>query len=75
MARELTRGEAAVAFDGLCVGVNRFYITAGEHGVRIAFAEYDALSEKQRFAAAVLMTPELAKELGDVLTVMFAQAH
>lgn len=57
----------AVAFAGPAIGANRFFITAGPYGVRIAFAEEAPETKENRFVSAVLLTPPDAAELARVL--------
>jgi hypothetical protein len=65
--RTLTDGEMALAYSGPAVAVNRFFLIAGPHGVRLALAEEAADKKSTRFCAAVVLSPEDAMSLARLL--------
>lgn len=55
--REVTGEELSVAFAGPAPGANRFFITLGKPGLRIAFAEQPSGSDVCYFRSAVTLHP------------------
>jgi hypothetical protein len=59
--------ELGIAYSGPATLVNRFYVTIGEHGVRIAFAERTADGRFLHFRSAVVLSFTDAIQLKAVL--------
>ena len=65
--RLVTEQENRISFSGPAPGANRFYITIGQPGVRIAFCEAIPDTEDVAFRAAVTLHPLDAIQLHKVL--------
>jgi hypothetical protein len=70
--REPTPDEMAVAFSGPAPAANRFFVTIGHPGVRIAFAEEEPGSGRVHFRSAVSLHPVDAIGLRKLLQLMLA---
>lgn len=64
--------ELARAFEGSAPGANRFIITVGQPGVRIAFLERVPGSSDSRFRTAVTLHPVDAIDLERLLSEMLS---
>ncbi len=70
--QEVTQDELAAAFAGPAPGANKFYITIGQPGVRIAFCELIPNTMTPLLRAAVTLHPADAIQLHKVLAEMLA---
>ena len=68
--RAISRDELAEAFRGSAPGANRFIITIGSPGVRLAFLEQNPATGSSHFRSAVILHPSDAIELKAVLSQM-----
>jgi hypothetical protein len=68
--REASDAELDVAYSGPAPAANRMLVTLGNSGVRIAFAEQQAKSDKLHFRSAVVLHPIDAIKLYRILKDM-----
>lgn len=66
----VSEAEMRVAFSGPAPGANKFYVSLGSPGVRIAFCEQIPDTEEVSFRVAVTLHPSDAIRLRDVLQVV-----
>jgi len=69
---EATADELEVAYSGPAPGANKFIITIGQPGVRIAFTEKHPFTDQVFFRSAVTMHPVDAIALYKILESMLA---
>lgn len=65
--KEFSRGEFAAAFSGPAIAANRFFVTVGPGGIRIAFTEQWSDDTLPEFRCAAMLPIEDAIELKDLL--------
>ena len=70
IVQPVTDEQLKVAFSGPSYAANKFFITIGQSGVRMAFTEMTPNSEDVSFRTSVTMHPLDAIQLRRVLSVM-----